>query len=467
MGWRGSGLNDWDYDFSLAYGRHTISYFLTNTINPQLAHDYAAGVGVRNFNPGGHEEEDLIVNLDFTKQFDTLSMPASLAMGLEYRNEQYTIIAGDAASSFVYYDDEGEPALAKQGLAIGSNGYVGFPASIAGSFDSEVVAAYGDLRIMPSVDFYTDLAVRYEDYQEFGDTLNVKIASRWQTTPDVAIRAAAGTGFRAPTVGQANTIKVTTEFTGDELSDTATLPATHPAAILKGAKPLKPEESVHVNLGMVYDVGDTLWSLDLFSIDVTNRIGTTSNLELSAAEQAGLPEGQIYDAVRYFTNDFDSETKGIDLRFERALTRRIGAANFRANISYLETRITDSDPAVLNPVDRQLIEDSLPKLRGNFDLTSQRGKWQGLVRARYYGGYWENAQEAADSGVDADDKWLFDVEAGYDVTDTLTIALGADNLFDEYPERDPYGGEIGNLYLVDSPFGFNGAFYYLRATAEF
>ena len=116
VGLKGALKNDWEYDLGLSYGNHKISYFLRNTINPQLAHEYALGNLITDFNPGGHEEEDLIVTLDFIGEMNGLGQPINVAYGIEYRQEEYSIIAGDPNSFFVYEDEDGEDELEETDL---------------------------------------------------------------------------------------------------------------------------------------------------------------------------------------------------------------------------------------------------------------------------------------------------------------------------------------------------------------
>lgn len=462
-GLRGQLSNDWAYDFGLSYGKHKTTYFLNNTVNPQLAHDYAQGNIVTDFNPGAHEEEDLTVTLDFTGEMETFNQPIDVAYGLEYRTEKYTIIAGGQNSWFIYTDSAGDNTLATQGLGVGSNGYVGFPTSIAGSHERSNYAAYADFKLTPFDRLTTEVALRYEDYEDFGDTLDMKLSGRWQSTPTLSFRGSVGTGFRAPTAGQANTRKITTEFSGGALIDTAILPATDPVARFKGAKPLKAEEAVHIALGMVHDTDNGHFSLDLFHIQLKDRIVRSSDIQITAADRIALGAAAArYDTVRFFLNDFETSTEGVDVTYSRSTDMLGGSTIWTANLNYTKTSIDAFDPDFLNSVDRELIESSLPAVRFNVEANHVVRNWNFITRLRYYDSFYNNNTEAVGAGYIANDEWLVDVELGYEFSEGVTFALGAENIFDNYPDNNPHAGGVGDKYAVDSPFGFNGAFYYAR-----
>ena len=459
---------DWDYDAAVVYGIHKTKYFLHNTVNPQLAHRYAAGEPVTSFNPGAHEEEDMIITFDVTGAPDWLPETAKIAWGLEYRKEEYTIKAGDPNSWFVYENDAGEPALAQQGLSIGSNGYVGFPQDIAGSSDRSSYAVYVDLNYQMTDSVLTELAVRYEDYEDFGDTVNVKLAGRWQATEAFALRGTVGTGFRAPTAGQANTSKVTTEFSNGRLRDSATLPPDNPVARHKGAKPLEPEEALHMSLGAVLDTGSYRLTADAFRVELDNRIGITSDLPLTDEDRAilGAAAGS-YDNVRFFLNNFDTKTEGLDVKYSRTTRTRNGSTVWVLNVNWSETEITRFDPALLRMVERDLIEESLPKLRANIAADHAVGNWRLNTRLRYYDSFYNNNPESAGQEFVAGEKWVVDLEVGHALPYGVTFSIGAENLLDTYPDSNPRAGRIGDKYAIDSPFGFNGAFYYTRLNWSF
>ena len=166
-------------------------------------------------------------------------------------------------------------------------------------------------------DVLVGLAGRYEEYETFGDTLNGKIDSRWQATPFMALRGSISTGFRAPTVGQANLQNVTTAFVDGKLADRLTLPPTHPSGVPEkyGAQPLKPEKSVNLSAGTVVDFGNLSVTVDYYRMNVKDRISLGSNQKLDDADRAALAKYNFIEvtSVKFFTNAFDTVTQGIDL----------------------------------------------------------------------------------------------------------------------------------------------------------
>ncbi|WP_330970287.1 TonB-dependent receptor, partial [Lysobacter sp. A3-1-A15] len=191
------------------------------------------------------------VNFDLGHDLEVgfLDEPISLAMGAEWREEEFEIIAGDPASFAI-------GPLTQQGFSIGSNGFPGFNPRTAGTFSRDNWAVYIDAEARLTERFLLAAAVRHEDYSDFGGTTNWKLTSRYDFTDTFAMRGALSTGFRAPTPGQSNVSQVTSAFIDGELRDTATLPPTDPVAAFYGAEPLTPEESKNASLGLVWSSGD-------------------------------------------------------------------------------------------------------------------------------------------------------------------------------------------------------------------
>ena len=245
-------LDGWNYDMSASFGENSVDFFMHNTINPQLA---AMRTGIpTSYKPGSYREFDKTFNFDISRPFDlgVFASPLNFAFGLEYREEEFKIGAGGQNS---WYIDDREHGLARQGFGVASNGFPGFRPDIAGTFDRGSYAGYLDLEAEVIRSVTIGLAGRYEDHDDIGETLNGKASARWQLVDALALRGAVSSGFRAPTVGQANVRNVTTAFDGGMLADRATLPPDHPISALKGGKGLKPEKSVNYSVGAVFSLG--------------------------------------------------------------------------------------------------------------------------------------------------------------------------------------------------------------------
>ena len=238
----------------------------------------------------------------------------NIAGGTEWREEQYHLGAGDPQSWEI-------GPYATQGFSSGSNGYNGTRPENSGTWDRSNVALYGDVEVRGVEDNWNiGTAVRIEDYEGFGTTMNSKISGRLAFTESFAARAAVSSGFRAPTPGQQNAFNVTTEFDfslGD-LVNNGTIPSTSPAAALRGGRALQPETSINYSVGAVVESGPFTLTADYFRIDVSDRLTITKNFELTADETNSLIAGGFAEAAnlqkfRFFVNDFATRTEGVDV----------------------------------------------------------------------------------------------------------------------------------------------------------
>lgn len=467
VGIRGSLRNDWTYDLSAVTGQHRTKFYMENTINPQLA---AQELDIpTDYRPGAYKEVDLVINADIAGLVDVamLEAPLSTAFGLEFRQESFEVFAGDSNSYFV------DPNLARQGFGIGSNGFPGFQPRIAGKESRDSVAGYVDFEADLTEDLLTAVAVRYESYSGFDATLDGKLAARWQATNNVAIRGSVGTGFRVPTIGQSTVENVTTSFEGGQLSDEATLSPTNPIAVQKGAKPLRPEESENFNLGAVVQLGDLDATIDAYRINLNGRIATTSNQTLTPEDKEsllalGILDAQSYTAIKFFTNDFDTATNGIDIAATYTADALGGETTYYLSLGYLDTEVTKFNPDIISDHRVRLLEESLPKTRAVIEANHQRGALRIMGRLRYYDSFYnEPTGDVAEIAYTAGSKVFLDAELAYTLANNLTFSIGAENLLDEYPDENPLAAILGDRYAVKAPYGFNGGFYYVRANWSF
>ncbi len=463
-GTRGEWGNGLRYDLSASYGRNAVEYFIANTVNPQLASQELQMP--RRFVPGSYIQSERNVNADFVKEVDfgNFSSPLNVAFGLEYRIEQFEIKNGDPNSFFI----DTQSDLPSQGFGIGSNGFPGFKPQDAGVFDRGSFAAYLDLEADITDRFLLDAAIRIEDYETFGNTTNGKIAARFQLTDNFAIRGAASTGFRAPTVGQENVRNVTTAFTAGALADEATLPPTNPIAVQKGGVPLDPEESVNLTVGFIAGLGPIDLTVDYFNIEVTDRIALTTTQILTQEDidellAQGILDAQSFTGVRFFTNDFDTTTQGLDLVATTATSWFGGDQDWSLTYNWTDTQVDSFNPDIIGDTRVRQLEDNLPDHRFALIANHTQGSFRALVRLNYFGEYYEAHLDDGTLPIEAGAEYTVDAEAGYNFTDAFSVTIGASNLFDEVPDDNPWAGIVGAVYPVTSPMGFNGGFWYLRA----
>ena len=461
-GVRGELDSGWFYDLSAVAGQSGADFYIYNTINPQL-------LSRRNdiptyYDAGGYVETDRVVNFDLSRQFFPGNVDSvNVATGIEYRDETFTIRNGEPNSFFI------DPNLAAQGFGVGSNGFPGFQPGDAGENTVRAWGAYVDVESNVNEVLLVGGALRFEDYADFGDTLDGKLTARLQVADNVALRGAVSTGFRVPTAGQANLRNVTTEFNMGRLADIATLPPTNPIALQKGATPLTPEESVNTTLGLVFSAGDLDVTLDYYNIEISDRIAFTSRFNLTQADidallAAGVSDAQSFTSVRFFSNQQTVEASGIDLVATLPFDLGEGDSTLTVVANWSDVELTDFDPNFTSDNRRLQIEQGRPDSRFTATWTHLQGAWRFMARVRHYGEFYDAPTNDGSVAFYPEPATLFDFEAAYEVNDSLTVIGGLQNAFDEYPMNNPHGEVAGLIYPEQSPFGFNGGFYYLRAT---
>lgn len=460
-------ISDWHYDFSAVLGQHSTDFFMRNTINPQLA---AMRTDIpTEYNPGMYTETDHVFNLDLSRSLQTAMLPSPLnvGLGLEYRVEQFEVTAGGRNSWFI---DDSPGGLAAQGFGIGSNGFAGFHPDIAGTNNRGSYAAYVDLETNLNKDVLVGVAGRYEKFETFGDTLNGKFNTRWQATPMMALRGSVSTGFRAPTVGQANIQNVTTAFVDGQLTNVGTYPPSHPIAALKGAQPLKPEKSFNLSAGTVLDVRNLSITVDYYRVAVRDRIARGAQIPLTQSDIAFAQSLGFTDVLRvaYYANAFDTTTNGVDIVATYPMQFAGGTTLWTFAGNYNRTEVTDiNNPGAIDDKRVIQLEKTLPWFRFTLTGDHKQGPWRFLGRLYWYNGFTEFTTDGGDNTrVNAGPQWLVDLETSYTMKTGLTLSLGAQNLFDSYPDRSQ-PGVSGTKYPEYAPFGFNGGFYYFRALYAF
>jgi iron complex outermembrane receptor protein len=480
----GTGLS---YDFSVSQGANETQFFIRNTVNASLGPNTP-----RDFIPGGQKQTETMINADFVYAVDAgFVSDLNVAFGTEYRKEEFDLFAGDPNSYAL-------GTLADQGFSSSSNGFGGFPNTT--SADQDSIAAYIDLEADLTDAFTLQAAVRFEDFSEFGNTTNVKIAGLYRVSDTLRIRGAYSTGFHAPTAGQANITNVTTQNVAGVLIDQGTLPLSSAAGQLgadfiesqgNGRPLLGTEDAQNLALGFAFDVGESTWTVDFYNIELEDRVALGANVDfldalnfadggvnnyttvsaaLTGLDADGVINRQEFVGLddlsefRFFSNSFDTTTTGIDVvgRFGFALGS--GESNIIIAANYNKTEV--DNVGTVNPIDAdrvRALEDLLPNVKGSVTWTHSIDKFHTLVRANYYGG-WDDVGNDV-NGISAE--FLVDAEVSYQLRDNIELIGGIANIFDTYPEKNPGAGDLGQLYSEASPFGFNGGQWYLRAKMNF
>jgi iron complex outermembrane recepter protein len=500
LGFKGSA-GTWDWDISSTYGEDDMDIFTRDSANATLFSQ--TGATPVNFYDGNYTQTQWTSNLDVTKEFDIgLAAPMNLAFGAEYRQEEWTASPGDEFSR--YFE--------------GGQSFPGISTSDSGSHDRDVTAAYVDVVISPFEALRLDLAGRYEDYSDFGDTTVGKLSARYELTDSFALRGTASTGFRAPTLAEsyysATNVGPRTAF--------VQMPPNAPATALLGlGAGLQPEKSTNYSLGFVFRPDKAMsLTFDLYQVEVRNRIAATStfygtiqgDLFSQAIVDAIIANGNVLDplvtaegdtGINLFANGVTTRTRGLDLAFNYGM--ELGSANVDWSVAgtYTKTEVLSirdtpvelGDQALFDKVALADLTETSPKFLLNLGA---RFEWERLTFSIHELVYGKAAQYENDGGaIDAfyeEDELpagtppvdpvtglryprteipvtpITNLEVSFKAMDTLSFTVGATNVFDKYPNKRnsiyrtaQFGGNDNGVvagYASFSPYGINGAYYY-------
>jgi iron complex outermembrane receptor protein len=459
-------LGDWLWDASLNYGGNRFRFGVENSLNSKLG-----AASPTSFYDGTLDNDEMLANLDVVRQFEPDWLPSSLnlALGAEFRRESYQIQPGEPSS---YYGS-------------GSEVFPGFKPEDAVNTNRQSEAAYVEIETRLTDKLAASAAVRQEDYSDFGGATSTKLAMRYAVTPLFALRATGSTGFRAPSLAQQNYSATATIFTAGSTSpvDIHTFRASNPIAKALGAEPLDKEKSRNFTIGAVTQPFSNLYfTVDLYDIRIDDRIVLSENLtgvpiqEFLAAN--GFPNT---DGGRYFTNAVDTSTMGLDVlgRYTGTLT---SGAKLAVTLAYNWNK-TEIDQ--IAPPPQVLVENGFNfervgrQERGRITDGSPRDK---LILGADYGvralelhlngtryGKWVDVASKPIYAQSFSPEVVVDVAANYRLQKQMSVTLGADNVTDAYPDQLKSGNNfLGILpYSPMSPFGFSGAFYYMKLRYDF
>lgn len=498
----------WRYDLSGSYGRNVFDFRITNSLNRSFG-----TTSQTVFDSGGLRYSQALANLDVSRDLEVgFFKQLTLAGGLEYRRETFRIRPGEPASF----------ANGPAGGAPGAQVFPGFQPVIGGQRVDRQRArnnfsAYAELDADVNDRINIQLAGRYEDYSDFGSSINGKAAARFEFVDGVAVRGAVSTGFRAPSLQQQFYAAQATNNVNGVLLDTVTLPVDNPVAIALGATPLDAEESISYSAGVVFTAVPRLnVTIDAYQIDIDDRIVVTENLTASR-DAAGAPSGTnpgraiasilnsagfpTVSAARFFVNGIDSRTRGIDAvatyRFELGDYGRLNAtAGFNYNKTSVRRVLAAPGPLANIPglvlfgrQEQGRLVRGQPRTKINLGVDYDLDRFGLTVRGNRFGKVEATGGEIgpAGSGVFNDNfleaQWVVDAEARFIFAQRFELAVGANNLLDSYPTPVPVG-QAGvsatngapvffpqTNYVAPfsnySPNGFNGRFIYARAAVRF
>lgn len=497
-------------DVSYTIGENSIAYETSNSINYSFVNFLNFGQGlsdqeIRDTIPRSASAYDLELglqtfNVDFNQQYGDLAF----AYGGEYRIDEYRIDPGEPYA-YEDFDTVNGMSLYPQDAGGGIQGFPGIAPLSAVDEDRDVFSLYVDGEYQLTPDLLVSAALRYDDYSDFGDSTNYKLAANWAITDTVRLRGAISTGFRAPSMQQQFFNNIGTQFVQNpDDPDGPQIPVQigtfrNDSALAKaiGIPELKEEESNNYSAGVVWTPGSNLSvTLDYYHIEIDDRI-VISNRLTGDDDPTGNLQGAL-DAVgagaaQFFLNGADTETEGVDLVVTYGGIEMLGGfLDVTLAGNHTETEVVEIfttgglsgvDPEVVfSSQDISIIEEWQPEdrvnLTGNFTLDN----FNVNLAVNRFGEYTvEDGGRQTYGAV-----YVTDLKLSYTLDSGLGFTLGGNNIFDEYPDENEIGNSRGGTLetspggelLVDSPgvftysrrsapFGFNGAFWYAGVSYDF
>jgi iron complex outermembrane receptor protein len=486
LGAKGTELFGFDWDLSSTFSRDDVGYY-ENSLNASMG-----PASPTRFYIGTLKFQEWTTNFDVTREIATgwFAKPLFLAAGLEYRDDQFQIEAGEPASYINggYVAPVGSPQAGVV-FAGGSQGVTGFPPFSAGTFTRNNTSAYLNVEQSLTDKWEVALAGRFEHYSDFGNAKTFKLSSRYAVTPWLAVRGTASTGFRAPSLQQqhyasSSTIGVIVPpATTTQLYPVQLLPPDNPAAIALGAKPLEAEKSTNYSVGLVARPLPRLnVTLDVYEIKIDNRILQSGTLGPNAAVSAALASQNLnpQQAAFYYGNFADTSTRGVDFVADyRTDFGDFGSVRWTFSANHNKSkfdRIVSPPPALAAAgivyIDRVKIGDltvGTPKDKYILGADWTLGKFDTNLRLTRYGEVIQRTSLAANDET-VSPKLIVDLDLSYAATDNITLSVGANNLLDAYPDSvraSNRGTPAFAYYNQYSPYGISGGFYYARVAARF
>lgn len=505
----------WNWDLAGTYAEDKARVYTTGSVNASMFQK--TGVSPTDFYDGSFTFTQFVATLDLRKEFEVgFAEPLNVAFGGEFRKETYAIGQGDAGSLYIE----------------GGQSFPGYSATDAGKSRRNAKAVYVDLATKPIDGWTVDLAGRFERYSDFGNTTIGKLTTRYDFSPAFAVRGTVSTGFRAPSLPESGYSATNVGPT----SATLQLAPNSPGALSAGFKPLKPEKSTNLSAGIVLrPIPKLVVTLDGYYIKIRDRIvssgsitgqqaavfpapGIRNGIDNNQSSINGLTpyqlvinaiaaSGKALDptvlqsgslGIQTYTNGIDTRTTGLELSARYPVELGFGSLDLSVGANYNVTKVTNSRLGTLFDAQaQQVIEAASPKFRGNINGLFKSGGFTLNARANYFARTYAYVSPNAASNitrpiagryieVSIAPAVIADLEAAYDVSSFLNLAVGANNLFNKMPQipelvpdanvagkfgngRSPYINNSGTLNgpYTFGAYGTNGGYYYARATIKF
>ena len=470
----------WKMDLSNTFGKNLFHYYIKGTLNASLV-----GNSPTEFNAGGHSLSQNTTNLDFTKNYDSVLNGMNLAFGAEFRTEQFSIFAGEEGS-YATYDTAGRPItnpatqtaptdpISGELRPGGSQGFPGYSPANEVKKNRNNVSLYTDAEFDVTDKLLVSSAVRFENYSDFGSTLNGKLAARLKATDNINFRGSLSTGFRAPSLAQVYYNLRFTNFSSGGATEVILSSNDSPVTQAFGINKLNEEKAVNGSLGVTASFGAFTATVDGYFINVKDRIVLTGYFDASALNLG-------VSAAQFFTNGVDTKTAGVDVVL--AWKKKFGDSNFAATLVGNINHMTIGDvkngtldkETFFGEREKAFLLASAPANKFGLNLNYDK-KWfnAGLAFTRFskvelldyqmyedvadYGSFADQIKAATDT---YNAKIVTDLTLGFKLNKSSKLSIGANNLFNIYPDQQDDWVEAGG-YWDAVQMGFSGAYYYAR-----
>ncbi|MEH6405705.1 MAG: TonB-dependent receptor [Leeuwenhoekiella sp.] len=468
VGVRSETESGWNIDISNTYGKNDFHYYIKGTLNASLVE-----ASPTDFDAGGHSLDQNTINFDFSKYYEEVMSGMNLAFGAEYRTENFVIFSGEEGS-YGTYDTDGllitDPSTQMQPIDPasgdprpgGSQGFPGYSPANEVDRSRSNVSLYADAEFDFTDALLVSAAARFENYSDFGSTLNGKLSSRLKLSDNFNLRGSVSTGFRAPSLAQIYYNLRFTNFEGGVALESLLSPNNSPVTASFGIGPLKEETALNAALGFTANAGGFSATVDGYYINVKDRIVLTGNFDASSIPGV--------EAAQFFANGADTETTGLDvvLSYTKRFGENLVSSTFTGNFNNMT--ITDVKNGALDEEtffgerDKAFLLASAPDSRMSLNLNYERSWFNtGLSFTRF------SDIKLIDFDGNTDDygaKIVTDLTFGFELTDHLKLQVGSNNLFNVYPDQQDDLTEAGG-YWDAVQMGFSGSYYYSRLSFNF
>jgi iron complex outermembrane receptor protein len=489
-------VGNWDVDFSNTYGSNSFGFLITNTLNASLE-----SASPTSFDSGGFSAAQNTTNFDIRRYWEDVMSGFNLALGAEHRLENYQIRAGEEASYTNYGLASWNETLSGDSILIrdgsgpvatifgpdgssrpgGAQVFPGFSPKNELSVYRNNIAAYIDMEADVTDAFLIGVAARFENYSDFGSTLTGKLSARLKVTDDVSVRATGSTGFRAPSLHQLYYNSTSTLFVDGIPNEVGTFSNDSRPAKLLGIPQLSEETSTSLSAGVTGQVpsANLTFTLDGFIVDIKDRVVLTGSFK---GDQNGSADDQeIYSLLQqanassatFFANAIDTKTSGIDIVVTHNAS--IGSGKLRSSLSgtfsktelgeiHTSEALKGKESTYFDETSRIFLESSVPRTKLNLTFNYSVNKLHILLRNVYFG----EVQEATNNTANAQmfsAKTVTDLSIGYELMKNLNLTIGANNLFDVYPDLNIEANQSSGRFLYSrrsQQFGSNGRYLFAR-----